>query len=224
MQTATGINLPGGYDRVKVVGSLADVFGVALDETTDCVVYERSVPGMDINAEALARAFNRHAVWSSFTRSEVAHALAQTGDEGLRFIFEDMQTLQSHCAALDPRLVLEIPTLDPRLRIATHEWHADGQPDSDNFRELILCNYAGATTQGARHSDARLKRDGIGDNEYDVAPGSPHMNFGHFNIWRFKTEYYGMKGHAFIHRAPPPVPGAGVRALLVASRKPASPG
>lgn len=223
MQTKTGIILPDGYDRVKVVGSLADMFAMTMDETTDCVVCERTVPGHTIDAESLARTFNMCAMWNSFRPSDMVKALNHVNDQSinadLRFILNDMQSLQDYCPEIDPRLVIEIPTLDPLLRIATHEWHFDGQSDSDAFKELIICNYAGASTQGARHTDARPKPDGVGENEYDVPEGAPVMVFGHFNFWRFKTEHRGMKGHAFIHRAPPPVPGAAVRALIVASRK-----
>jgi hypothetical protein len=227
MQTKTGIILPDGYDRIKVVQSLKDMFAVPMDVHTNAVVCERPALPQNFSSLDLRQIFNLNAKgqWKSNHPDLVREAARKAGNEqreALNQILRDMAdiTAAGKCTMAD--LVTVVAYEDPRIVFGTSDFHWDAYPDSEEV-EIILCNYGlGADgrseTEWIRDEDAVRQPDT--DDKFTAREGAQIYQFGKYHFWRMKAQHAGIQGKPFTHRAPAQPPGAPDRAFLFAMRRP----
>lgn len=226
MQTKTGIILPDGYDRVKVVGSLASMFADSFEAPTNCVISERTEPMPDFSTLDFTTLFNLKADgdWKNVRPFELERALNNAADESqfkaLTRIRQDIENLNAAGGCNDATLVLTTRFSDDRIYLGSYDFHFDGSSESNRYGEIILCNYTGLPTEWIRNEDAVWIENS--DNQFTARENAPIFEFNKFSFWRMKTEHSKMTGKPFIHRGLKPEPGT-VRSFLHATRPGARP-
>lgn len=216
--------IPKDYNRILVVGSLADFFNTQFTPAVNCILHPRRLSG-DFNA--LAQAIARDA-WKMDSREsydftlphfEAATKKLRRANDGAgaaaKIVLADMKTMMKRHHRKDIS-----------LRFIKEKAYAAASTDVKNFHAdnvdyplgRILCAYNDPVTEFIRNEDAvKLER-----GEYSAREGAPVYGFASGDLWRqtgrqsqYDPESY--KGlEPFIHRAPRWRAGNAPRLLLVA--------
>lgn len=161
------------------------------------------------------------------------------GREAIASLLEDLRRLRAigHDPSLD--CVRRYPRdHDGPVATDVHSFHVDrATAPTDTF----LCSYTGASSEGLRNDEARLRVDAPAtrarllerfggeegdafaawlsencfDLHYEPLPSARPFSFGLGNLWRIAVQYPGCRVPACIHRAPEDAPGQSPRLLLI---------
>lgn len=221
--------IPAGYKRIKVVGSLTELFNEQFGgpDGVNCVLLCRRLSG-DFNALASWLAGTNY--MREFTLSESAgypyfdaarlyaarNNMAPAMAEALDTILQDMD------AASKQRMRAELRVVLPEHKTGGVDvWHHDIVGSYNNMMGRFMSCYNAPVTEGARNEDALLLDSGTAfgpTNHYSLRENAAFFCFSPGDLWRqLSTPYLQQVAPPYIHRAPALKPGDMPRLLLVAS-------
>ncbi len=165
--------------------------------------------------------------------------VSPAGREAVAWLLDDLRRLRA--IGHDPSLecVRRYPRdHDGPVATDVHSFHVDrATAPTDTF----LCSYTGASSEGLRNDEARLRVDAPAtrarllerfggeeggafeawlsencfDLHYEPLPSARPFSFGLGNLWRIAVQYPGCQVPACIHRAPEDSAGQPPRLLLI---------
>lgn len=181
--------------RIKVVGSLAEVFNTPYDPH-NCVIFPRKLTA-DFNALAkglgeqlnLSRNVRNSHELSLHELSVRVRSLNGAAQAAGRIVIADMREIEKF--GIDPKLRVISPA-GYKFKIA-HAFHEDREKDTEYGR--VLCCYVEPVTESIRNEDAVL----IGSQKYTTKEGAVITAFEPGDIWKhIARNDRGIP--AFIHR------------------------
>ena len=230
--------LPADYPRIKRVSSFQELITTPFADGLNAFCWQRDLLG------DFGEIVNKLGATEEITTLDESLLrglpLSKAGRLAVDQLLKDYRLLKDH--DLEPALncIGDYPHDENPGPVATDvfSFHADSAPvPADTY----LCTYFGPASEGLRNHEARRRvdipetraqllklfgghdddafceylKENCYDLHYAAAPSARPFSFGIGNLWRIATEYPGSPVPPCIHRAPPTLPGAPARLLLI---------
>ncbi len=209
--------IPAGYKRIKVVGSLTDMFNTPFGGTDEvnCILHPRRL-SEDFNAlvsgleTILSHVDQRDAQKPLLALRKIAQGY-ESESYAARLILEDLRLMEETGAGTYFRVVRP----DDRNYDGQRIFHEDhlGQEESVVRRGLLISCYTEPVTEWLRNEDAFR----VNEIFHQPYPGAEILRFAPGDIWRHAGSFEAgiSVAQPLIHRAPDQHEGEPPRLLLV---------
>ena len=226
-----------GYDRIKLVGSFAELVARPFADGVNALCWPRSLPG-DFG-EVVAQLGAGDGIMPLDEPRLTALALSDAGRIARAFLLADLQLLREHGLAPELNCIHGYPRDDATAAVPTdvYSFHADSAPIE---AATWLCTYQGPASEGLRNEEAQRRsdvpatravllqeyggaddagfREFLHEHCYDLhyapLPHAQPFSFGLGHLWRIAVDWPGSPVPPCLHRAPATRPGEG-RLLLI---------
>lgn len=232
------LHLPPDYQRIRVVGSFAELVATPFASGVNAVCWPRVLSG-DFG-EIVSQIAPGEGIENLSDDRLLSLRLSPAGKVARDHVLSDLRLLREAGFAPEFNSINSYPHDEEGAPVATdvYSFHADSAPVA---AETWLCTYHGASSEGLRNEDAHKRIDipetraallrihsGLDDAEfrtllqencydlhYACLPGAQPYSFGLHNLWRIAVDHPESAVPPCIHRAPLTRPGAPPRLLLI---------